>query len=224
MSAESSLEGILHITGETRAAETERKEPTHAELKEDLQVNYTDHLKSIETANMEMVRDVVRNAQRGFTVSLVLNISSFVLGTTIIVVGLVLLISSPETLGRTVGIVSSLIGVVLVITLLFWQGPLERILKSASNLAQINAISLGLAQRLNQISRVFVHQSLSGEMNINMLEQLNRLAKESVDDSVRTLTQILPEETAEKAVKGFLFERAKVLADADEDVPISQQD
>ncbi|RLC61919.1 MAG: hypothetical protein DRI01_07730, partial [Chloroflexi bacterium] len=209
MRSEFGPEGILHITGETYVTDAEHKETSRAELREDLQINYTDHLKSIENANMEMVRSVVRNAQHGFTASLVLNILSFILGAAIIVVGLILLISSPETLGRTVGVASSLIGVALVITLLFWRGPLERILKSASNLAQINAISLGLAHRLNQISRVFVHQSLRGEMNVDTLRELNKLTKDSVEDSVRTLTQILPEETAEKAVQRLLTEQMK---------------
>lgn len=217
MSPEGKPEGILHVTEAERTVEYDQREIDHAEIKEDLQVNYTNHLKSIEKANMEMVRSVVKNAQHGFTASLVLNISSFILGTVIIAIGLVLLIRSPETLGRTVGVLSSLIGVALVITLLFWRGPLDRILESASNLAQINAISLGLAHRLNQISRVFVHQSLSKDMDVNTLRELGDLTGKSVDESVKLLSHLLPEEEVEKVVAQLIGERLPMLENVDKD-------
>lgn len=213
MAPETGPDGIIHISNETPWRELEQKEIQLKELQNDLQTNYTDHLKTIEDANLDMVQSVVKNAQQGFIISLILNISSFMLGAAIIIIGLILLVRSPETLGRTVGIISSLTGTALLVTLLFWRGPLERILKSASNLAQINAISLGLAHRLNQVSRVFVRKTIDGEIDIDGLSQLNDLIGYSVEESVQMLLKILPEETSEEIVQKLVTDKVNSISD-----------
>jgi len=114
-------------------------------IKDDLQINYSDHLKSIENASFGILESVVKSAQLGFRVSLILNILIFSLGVGVIIIGLIMLLNSPESFGKIVGIVSSVAGFLLVVTLLFWKGPLDRILESVSNLARINAITIGLA-------------------------------------------------------------------------------
>lgn len=170
-------------------------------LKSDLQLNYTDHLKAIENASLGVLDGVVRSARIGFQVSLILNVASFILGLGIIVAGLILLINSPESFGKIVGIASSLAGLLLVLTLLFWRGPLDRILESVSNLARINVITIGLAHRLNQVSRVFVQESLKGKMSVKSLNSLNSLIDEAVRSSVDQLGVVLPKESAEAQVK-----------------------
>jgi len=201
-------EGIIHVERSTEK-ENALKGLTIEEKKEDLQVNYTDHLRALEKANMDMVKSVVKNAQYGFSVSLILNVSSFILGITIICVGIYIFIRSPESLGQTIGILSSVVGLGLVISLLFWRGPLERILGSAANLAQINAISLGLAHRLNQISRVFVQFSLDNQLTVDVLKQLNQMVESSVKDSVSQLDHLLPEETAEAIAERITSQQLK---------------
>lgn len=201
-------EGIVHIERSPKV-ENEQSGLTLEEKKDDLQINYTDHLKSLEKANMEMVKSVVKNAQYGFSVSLILNVSSFILGIAIICVGIYIFVKSPESLRQTIGILSSLVGLALVISLLFWRGPLERILGSAAHLAQINAISLGLAHRLNQISRVFVQFSLDNKLSVDVLKQLNEMVDGSIKDSVSQLDHLLPEETAEAIAERITSQQLK---------------
>jgi len=177
-------------------------------LQLDLQQNYTEHLKSLEKASMGMLEGVIKSARQGFYVSLVLNISTFLLGLAIIIIGLRSLFQSPETFGRIIGVISSLMGLVLVISLLFWKGPLERILSSVSNLAQINAISLGLVHRLNQIARVFVQKSLKAEVNTETLAQLNDMVAKAVSESIKEFGEILPKETAEKQAQKMISKSA----------------
>ncbi|MEW6084843.1 MAG: hypothetical protein AB1607_09630 [Chloroflexota bacterium] len=167
-------------------------------IKDDLQINYSDHLKSIENASFGILDSVVKSARLGFQVSLVLNILIFSLGVGVIIIGLIMLLNSPESFGRIVGIVSSVAGFLLVITLLFWKGPLDRILESVSNLARINAITIGLAHRLNQISRVFVQESLKGKMSLKSLDALNGMIEGAVGNSVEKLNEVMPKESAEK--------------------------
>lgn len=170
-------------------------------IKSDLQQNYTEHLKAIENASLGILDGVVRSAKTGFQISLTLNIVSFILGLGIIVTGLILLINSPESFGKVVGIASSLGGLLLILTLLFWRGPLDRILESVSNLARINVITIGLAHRLNQISRVFVQESLKGKMSVRSLNSLNGMIDEAVRSSVDQLGIVLPKESAEEQVR-----------------------
>ncbi len=187
-----------------KISETEEIRPSSGYLQHDLQLNYTDHLKSLEKASMNMLDGVIKSARQGFYVSLVLNICTFLLGMSIIIVGLIALFQAPEAFGRVIGVVSSLAGLVLVISLIFWKGPLERILGSVSNLAQINAISLGLAHRLNQVARVFVQKSIDGDLDTEMLQELNSLVAKSVSDSIKSFEQILPKEAAEKQTQKFI--------------------
>ena len=191
-------------TAHSRGRESEPSPVMDSPTARDLQQNYTDHLKSLEMASMSMLEGVIKSARQGFHISLALNVSTFILGLVIIIVGLIMLFQSPEAFGRIIGIVSSLVGLVLVISLLFWKGPLERILGSVSNLAQINAISLGLAHRLNQIARVFVQKSLSEEIDIKILAQLNEMVDKAVSESVKEFRDILPKETAEKQAQALL--------------------
>lgn len=197
----------------SRSIETIEVEPTSEKdnsripfetLQADLQVNYTDHLKSIENASLGILDGVVKSARIGFLTSLVLNVLSFVLGLAVIVAGLVILITSPQTFERLVGVGFSLIGLLLVITLLFWRGPLDRILESVSNLARINVITIGLAHRLNQISRVFVQQSLQGKMTIHSLGKLNEMIDGAVHNSVNEFEVVLPRKEAEEQVQEIL--------------------
>lgn len=172
-------------------------------IKDDLQINYSDHLKSIENASFGILDSVVKSARLGFQVSLVLNILIFSLGVGVIIIGLIMLLNSPESFGKIVGIVSSVAGFLLVITLLFWKGPLDRILESVSNLARINAITIGLAHRLNQISRVFVQESLKGKMSLKSLDALNGMIEGAVGNSVEKLNEVMPKESAEKQAQAI---------------------
>jgi len=173
-------------------------------LQRDLQKNYTEHIKAIENASLGILDGVVLSAKTGFHTSLILNVLSFILGLGIIVTGLIVLIKSPGDWGRIVGVVSSLIGLILVITLLFLKGPLDRILESVSNLARINVITIGLAHRLNQISRVFVQESLKGKMTLSALNTLNGMIDKAVHHSVKEFQVILPKEQAEEQVRKIL--------------------
>ena len=60
-------------------------------------------------------------------------------------------------------------------------------------------------------------------LQLSLLKQLNRLTKVSVEDSVRTLTQILPEETAEKAVEKLLANQTQGSTRADEENSLAPQ-
>ena len=173
-------------------------------LREDLQKNYTDHLRSIEEASFGILDGVVKSAKVGFLASLVLNILSFMLGTGVIITGLTILVRSPENIERVVGVVFSLIGIIFIITLLFWKGPLDRILESVSNLARINVITIGLAHRLNQISQVFVQESLKGKMSTRILNKLNDMIRDAVHHSVSEFGVVLPKKRAEDQVQEML--------------------
>ena len=173
-------------------------------VKADLQINYTDHLRAIENASFGILDGVVKSAKAGFVTSLVLNVLSFIVGLAVIVSGMVIVITAPESFERVTAIMFSLTGVILVITLLFWKGPLDRILESVSNLARINVITIGLAHSLNQISRVFVHESLQGKMNLNSLTKLNQMIYTAVHHSVSEFGVVLPKKQAEEQVKEML--------------------
>lgn len=205
MSPEKSSPEILRVESskKIRSVEGEPSAETkelysYNTIKDDLQINYSDHLKSIENASFGILDSVVKSARLGFQVSLILNILIFTLGVGVIIVGLVMLLNSPESFGRIVGIISSIAGFLLIITLLFWKGPLDRILESVSNLARINAITIGLAHRLNQISRVFVQESLKGKMSLKSLDSLNEMIEGAVENSVEKLNDVMPKESAEK--------------------------
>lgn len=170
--------------------------------------NYSEHLRDIESSSLSIVDGVVRSAKLGFTVSLVLNVISFILGLAIIVVGLIALVRAPEQFGRIVGLVSSIIGLALVVTLLFWKGPLERIITSVAHLACINVVTIGLAFRLNQVSRLFVQESLRGTMTPALLEQLDRIIGQAVRQAVDDLQVVLPTESAEEQAGQLLLPSA----------------
>jgi len=184
--------------------ETEIERFSFSVLRHDLQKNYTDHLKSIEKASFGILDSVVKSARLGFQVSLVLNVLSFVLGTLVIITGLGILLWSPENIERIMGVVFSLLGTIFVLVVLFWKGPLERILESVSNLAKINVITIGLAHRLNQISQVFVQESLKGQMSPNVLRVLNQMIYEAVHHSVEEFSTVLPQKRAEDQVQEML--------------------
>jgi len=171
-----------------------------AALREDLQRNYTDHLRMIEKSQLSSFEGVVSSARAGFRISLVLNVMSFVLGAVVIGVGGVMIARAPGELMKIAGISSVLLGSLLVIALLFWKGPLDRILYSVSNLARINLITIGAAHRLNQIARVFVQESITGKMSIASLASLNMLVDDAVRSSIDQLETVVPRGDAEKEV------------------------
>lgn len=173
-------------------------------LQTELSTKYTDHLQDIETTSLGILDSVISSARIGFKITLILNVLSFVLGTIIIITGLIILVMSPEQFERMMGIVLSFSGVILVIVILFWKGPLDRILESVSNLARINIITLGLSHRLNQISQVFVQKSLQGEMSTDTLKQLNEMVQDAVHNSVFEFNAVLPKKNAETQVKELL--------------------
>jgi hypothetical protein len=182
-------------------------------LQKDLQQNYTDHLKSIEQASLGILDGVIRSTRIGFQTSLVLNVLSFILGLGVIITGLVIFIQSPENFGKVVGALSSVGGLILIISLLFWKGPLDRILASVADLARINVITIGLAHRLNQVSRVFVQDSLRGKMNVKSLQLLNKMIEDAVTHSVDELSIVLPKHPAEDQVQDILTSQSDITKD-----------
>lgn len=194
----------LRGTPEKRTAENEpsmEMDPHLRLVRADLQQNYTEHLKSIETTSLEILQSVADSARSGFRMSLTLNALSFLLGSAVILLGMIMLWQSPENFIKIAGLISSLVGSLLVVVLLFWKGPLDRILDSVSNLARINSITLGLMHRLNQVSRVFVQESLAGKVNVESLGMLNNLVQNSVHDAMTELGTFPNKNSAEEQAK-----------------------
>ncbi len=183
------------------------KVPIPEKLEGDYSNSFIHHLRSVEKSNLDTLNQVIQSARIGFNTNLVLNIISFGLGLGVMITGVIILIKSPSDFGRIVGFFSSSIGILLILILLLWKGPLDRILESVSNLARIHVITIGLAHRLNQISQVFITNTSRGEMDLASLKEINGMIDNAVHSSVKEFELLLPKELAEEQI-------TKIIADA----------
>ena len=142
----------------------------------------------------------IGEARRGFTISLLMSGTIFLIGVILLVVSIYLLLQPNSTLVQQwFGIGGSLGGLVSILAM-FYKGPLERIEKSVANLVQTEIAFLGYIRQVTQISAMFEREYLDND-NFN-LDQLKKIL-EYTEHSIKEAMPLINKYTAIPSDKSY---------------------
>jgi HEAT repeat protein len=116
---------------------------------------YTELLGTADTQVMAQFERLMKQAQRGFLMSMWMHGIIFGIGVVVLIVSLYVAISQGfETFERYVGI-GAAVGSLGTLLLLFYKDPLKNIRNSVTGLVKVNVVFLGYVRQINQIDATF---------------------------------------------------------------------
>jgi HEAT repeat protein len=140
-------------------------------LHEDLQRNFQQPIRELNTQTTKMWTDTIASARKAFIVRTVMSVCVFVLGVGLIAVSVVLFISGDLTTSQIVGSGTAFTGGLVATLLTVYSGPLKDIRQSVSDLGAANVAFIGFVHQVLQVSHTFTAHYLQGTVTFEQAQQ-----------------------------------------------------
>jgi len=146
-------------------------------------------LVELEEVSRQRWNELTRQARSSFYISMAMSVGLFLVGTTIVIWGLVLLTRSNE-LSQQIGggLLSALAALATTFSGRFWKDPVEHIQRFSAQQARLQAAFIGYMNRVAQLRLVFEHDYATGEIKLDELEAYQRMLSEAVTQASQQLT------------------------------------
>ncbi len=148
-----------------------------------LETTFQTPLKETEKQIHAMWQASIRSVLDGMILRRRLSAALFIVSFVTIVVALGLFISADTGLAALL----TLLGLVLLITAVFYSGPVRDTKKTLMDIGVANAVYAAYVQRTLEISNGFTRLYLQGELNSKEIEKSNRLIGEAMKEAVNAL-------------------------------------
>ena len=146
-------------------------------------------LVELEDVSRQRWNELTRQARSSFYISMAMSVGLFLVGTTIVMWGLLLLTRSSH-LSQQIGggVLSALAALATTFSGRFWKDPVEHIQKFSAQQARLQAAFIGYMNRVAQLRLVFEHDYATGEIKLDELEAYQRMLSEAVTQASQQLT------------------------------------
>jgi len=146
-------------------------------------------LVELEEVSRQRWNELTRQARSSFYISMAMSVGLFLVRTTIVIWGIVLLTRSSE-LSQQIGggLLSALAALATTFSGRFWKDPVEHIQKFSAQQARLQAAFIGYVNRVAQLRLVFEHDYVTGEIALDELEAYQRMLSEAVTQASQQLT------------------------------------
>lgn len=146
-------------------------------------------LVELEEVSRQRWNELTRQARSSFYISMAMSVGLFLVGTTIVIWGLLLLTRSSD-LSQQIGggLLSALAALATTFSGRFWKDPVEHIQKFSAQQARLQAAFIGYMNRVAQLRLVFEHDYATGEIKLDELEAYQRMLSEAVTQASQQLT------------------------------------
>jgi hypothetical protein len=150
--------------------------------------DYRGTLEWLEEISLQRWEDLTRQARWSFRISMGMSLGLFLVGTTIVIWGLLLLTRSDDLSQQiTGGVLSGLAALVTTYSSKFWKDPVEHIQRFAAQQACVQAVFIGYMNRVAQLRLVFAHHYEKGKIKPDRLESHQRMLSDAVAQAVQRL-------------------------------------
>jgi hypothetical protein len=155
---------------------------------------YTEKIDDLDKQVVTHINNLTSQARIASTVSIVTYAVLLAVGLTILILGLWALFNAANTTG---GAVSISIGIVvassIIVMLLFYRNPLDRIRRSAAGFVQVNVAFLGYIRQIHQIDLVFKQMFIADDkldpVQVSAtIEQIRNAVEHTVEEVKAYLT------------------------------------
>jgi len=145
-------------------------------------------LVELEEVSRQRWNELTRQARSSFYISMAMSVGLFLVGTTIVIWGLVLLTRSRD-LSQQIGggVLSALAALATTFSGRFWKDPVEHIQRFSAQQARLQAAFIGYMNRVAQLRLVFEHDYATGEIALDELEAYQRMLSEAVTQASQQL-------------------------------------
>jgi len=113
----------------------------------------------------------------------------FLVGTTIVIWGLVLLTRSRELAQQIGGLVSALAALATTYSIRFWKEPVEAIQKFAARQACLQAVFIGYMNRVAQLRLVFEYDYDEETITLDGLQAYQEMLSEAITQASQHLSE-----------------------------------
>lgn len=146
-------------------------------------------LVDLEDVSRQRWNELTRQARSSFYISMAMSVGLFLVGTTIVIWGLLLLTRSSD-LSQQIGggVLSALAALATTFSGRFWKDPVEHIQRFSAQQARLQAAFIGYMNRVAQLRLVFEHDYATGEVTLDELEAYQRMLSEAVTQASQQLT------------------------------------
>jgi hypothetical protein len=148
-----------------------------------------DRVKEFDKQALQLFEDTIREAKRGFVISMGMSVAIFVVGVLLIIVSIYLMLFNEESFTRLLGAGSGLTGLGTILVM-FYNGPLERVERAVANLVQTEIAFLGYIRQVTQITAMFEREYLdSDRFGLQQLQLLLNYTEHTMKETMPLVNQ-----------------------------------
>jgi hypothetical protein len=149
---------------------------------------YREPVEDLEEVSRRRWEGLTKQTRLAFYVNIGLSIGLFLVGTTMVIWGLVL-VGRSSTLAQTItgGILAGLSGLATTFSTRFWRDPVEHIQRFSAQQARLQVAFIGYMNRVAQVRLVFEQQYSDGQLEFDDVKEYQRLLSEAIDQASQQL-------------------------------------
>ena len=165
-----------------------------AELQTELQTealeNYHQRLQELEEIGLRRWEELTDQTRWGFYINMGMGIGLFMVGTGIIIWGLVLLTRS-DSLAQQVGggLLSAVSALATTYSGRFWKDPVQHVQRFSAQQARVQAAFIGYMNCIGQLRLAFERDYTMGNINPDTAERYQNMLTEAIDQVSQQLTE-----------------------------------
>jgi len=149
---------------------------------------YRAPLVSLEEVSLNRWDDLTRQARNSFYINVGMSVSVFLMGSGVVIWGLVLMTRSDEVIQQIGGgLLAAVSAFITTYSGRFWKDPVEHIQRFSAQQARLQAAFIGYMNRVAQLRLMFEKDYTTGDITVEDLGLYQKLLNEAIDQASQQL-------------------------------------
>ncbi len=169
-----------------------------------------ERVKDFDDQGLRIFTETVDQAKKGFTVSLLMSGTIFIVGVILLGVSIYIMIQPEPTLSQQFfGVGGGIAGLTSILAM-FYKGPMDRIEQSVANLVQTEIAFLGYIRQVTQINAMFEREYLGNEeFKLAELKEILEYTNETMEKTMPLVSKYTAVSSSKTKMKEVFIPKPK---------------